>query len=271
MAAFMGCIQQSNADSTAASPGKILNTPLLQTSDFGHDISSASGDNGNDGALTVDERTARRERWTRIKQAEEEDDDQAASSQSLKNGLTFGQDYSLVGDGLWTLLSNKFGSDVCLNFDVEEQSEGEKEHMNMFMAGTESGLIGGNTPANDVKDTPTRKVVKIGDDVVPLPENGTFDYDELRPRNANDDRSSGGLVSEDDSSRRVSTPRIFHVPYCIISIHGSHTKSYNSFYLSNRQLVMLIVLTMTMTMKYRHFSFYRRPQLYRQQTSPSVD
>jgi hypothetical protein len=295
MSSFMQCIQpqpQSNAndnvsdmDAKDTKPGKIINATLL-SNQHNHamhvsipvldaDPSSESNGSGNgiahnhsnhhgESESVLDERSERRKRWTRIKQAEEQIANRTNTNINananantnhprIRNNLTFGKDYTLVGEGLWTLLSHKFGFDTKLEFEVHTQDKNER----MYMAGTETGLIGGsledvdvdgdvnvdvNDPANDGGDS-NSKVVRIGDQLVSLPPDGKFDYSVLPtnddedvhghghasaiPNNIVDDRSTGGLVSEDDSAR-VSLYSFFIQldcirSFCFTSLQVIHT------------------------------------------------
>jgi len=194
---LMKYIHESNESSTDAdadaAPGKMMIAPLLQTDDTAATAAGATCANSSPSSSTTDDRTARRERWSRIKETK----DGNISSASLKKGLKFGQDYTLVGEGLWTLLSSKFGYDDSLQFEIGWK-KGDKD-MSMYMAGTETGLIGGSTDDNN-NDTSSgdKKVVKVVDEVVLLPQDGKIDYSRIINANSSGD-DNDGLVSEDGS------------------------------------------------------------------------
>ena len=195
-------------------------------------LASASADgpaSALESPLNKDERAARREKWTRKKEAEGKDDDPSSTEISasannnqtneqvmmhLKHGMAFNQDFTLVGKGLWTLLSNKFGYDLSVYFEVEVKLDeimntdvnvngngnGEDVNMHMYMAGTESGLIGGDdanataTAAASTKEGPgtlsgsekkdnkklQRKIVRVASEVLVVPDNGKFDYSNMQ-------------------------------------------------------------------------------------------
>jgi len=176
MANLMRFIQQADNDGLSRSPGKISNGALLQIDHAVVDpiaVAAAAAEaavamkaaslplNG----AQVDDRTARRERWTQIKQAKEG---------NVRKGLVLGQDYTLVGEGLWTLLSSKFGFDVSLKLDIEDEKKQVVKE-------------GADCPMGAAK-----RLVNVGGDMLVLPSDGKFDYSSLVPD------SDEGLVSEDD-------------------------------------------------------------------------
>lgn len=187
MASLMQYIQANDSleDSRAVQVGKIIIGPLLQPDDVSIGLSSSPLSAENAGF--VDDRTARRERWTKIKQAQEG---------NIRKDLKFGIDYTLVGDGLWTLLSSKFGFDFSLTFKIEEQ-----EHMagsDSFMSGNE---IESNFPnVQTAAVTSSIKIVRVGDQIVTLPKDGKFDYSSLLVQEEEDD-------DVDVSSEQMATVR----------------------------------------------------------------
>lgn len=146
-------------------PGQILIGPLLE-----RDETIESNVALSSSPSSLDDRTARRERWSKIKQAQEG---------NVRKGLEFGKDYTFVGDGLWTLFSNKFGFDFSLALDIEDEEI---------------------KPQDGERSTTSRRVVTVGDDVVLLPKDGRFDYDSIvyneeEDDNYSTDNSPGSLVS----------------------------------------------------------------------------
>ena len=195
--------------------------------------------------LNKDERAARREKWTRKKEAEGKDDNPPSTEISasannnqtneqvmmhLKHGMAFNQNFTLVGNGLWTLLSNKFGYDLSVYFEVELKLDeimnsdvngngngnGEDVNMHMYMAGTESGLIGGDdanaTAAASTKEGPgtlsgsekkdnkklQRKIVRVASEVLVVPDNGKFDYSNMQILADGHGHAYGAIASSDN-------------------------------------------------------------------------
>lgn len=164
--------------------GKIIIEPLLQPDDVNIGLSSSPLSTDNSGF--VDDRTARRERWTKIKQAKEG---------NIRKDLKFLIDYTLVGEGLWTLLSSKFGFDFSLTFMIEEQ--GHVMDNDSSMNGNEVDIDSpNNVEATAV--TPSIKIVRVGNQTVTLPADGKFDYSSLLSLEDEDD-------DNDVSSEQMAT------------------------------------------------------------------
>jgi hypothetical protein len=180
MANLMIFMVQANGQSK--SPGKISNGALLEIEHTVVDpiaVAAAAAEAAvalkaaSDGTQ-VDDRTARRERWTQIKQAKEG---------NVRKGLVFGQDYTLVGEGLWTLLSSKFGFDVSLKLDIEnDKGSALQEYQDS------TGAV--------------KRLVNVGGILMPLPRDGKFDYSSLVPD------SEEGLISDDNDPADSVSARI---------------------------------------------------------------
>lgn len=209
MGSLMKYIHQCNSDDPSCPPpGRIEIAPLLSTDAANANANAianltptAQGGSAEPGA--VDSRAARRERWTRMKEAGEQ-------SRRLSQGLEFGKEYTFVGDGLWTLLSNKFGFDVSLHFNVVDQDH-NANNTGMGDGDQVTGLIGGGPNLDDAMTGGNRKVVHVPDgDVVVLPRDGKFDYTVISSNSSCDaqgDCSSSGLISEDGSEANVSAKK----------------------------------------------------------------
>ena len=177
------------AHNSSSGPGKISVAPLLQKEDdtigaAAESLALASADpEGNTSNLSsspssVDDRSARRERWSQMKQAKEG---------KVSKGLVFGEDYTLVGENVWMLLSSKFGFDVSLSLNIEEGSDDN--------GGDIKAAVDAHVPVDagglDCAMETVKRVVNVGGDMLSLPMDGRFDYSELVP-------DSDDEVSDDD-------------------------------------------------------------------------
>lgn len=205
------------------SMGKIFMEHLLQPDEL--EFGASVAPNAVQTQVTaVDERTARRERWTKMKRAKEG---------KIRKDLKFGIDYTLVGEGLWTLLSSKFGFDISLAFDVEEQENADED---LSMSGNKQEESDPRHSRN-ISRTSTTKLVRVGNEVVNLPADGKFDYSSLVLEEVaeENDSSSERLTSElvncsecpdlDDTSRSDKLPVLLlppstTVPSAEISLDG---------------------------------------------------
>lgn len=213
MANLVKYINQS-AHNSSSGPGKISVAPLLQKEDdtlgsAAESLVSVSATststvsaadlegttlNLSSSPSSVDDRSARRERWSQMKQAKEG---------KVRKGLVFGQDYTLVGENVWMLLSSKFGFDVSLSLNIEEGSDGDGDDIK---AAVDADV---NADGLDCAMGTVKRVVNVGGDTLSLPIDGRFDYSELVPDSddaVSDDDGPAELQAESSSEGTQSLP-----------------------------------------------------------------
>jgi len=218
MANLVKYINQS-AHNSSSGPGKISVAPLLQKEDdtlgsAAESLVSVSATststvsaadlegttlNLSSSPSSVDDRSARRERWSQMKQAKEG---------KVRKGLVFGQDYTLVGENVWMLLSSKFGFDVSLSLNIEEGSDGDGDDIK---AAVDADV---NADGLDCAMGTVKRVVNVGGDTLSLPIDGRFDYSELVP-------DSDDAVSDDDGPAELVS--VFFV-WILVSLLGSNNR-----------------------------------------------